>query len=409
MNIQKEAGLARKMDPVLLLAQTIGILAVINGHYQAAGATINSFFPYYSWHMPFFIAVSGVLFGRMAKKKSFLRYLWGKCNTLLFPALFVNFCYGLISVVMRHYKFISYGSSLSVDSLLLSPFMLNYQFRNDISLWFIFQLFIIEMIANAVYRIPLKKQKYTDLLILIIALSLSFFSLEYRRANPHLTREKVLLLRTGFLFAFFAFGICYERYIKMLFTNRNRYLLGMGLAVGAQTLLLLLTNWDPYFNTRDMNLTRQPNSFLPFFTFLTAFFFVFCLCGLLSPLLEKSVLLKFIGSNIRYVVYHHQFAGIMIGVIALLLCASGNHGLVPEFDVEPFRTKPWYSFRLSTNGFGKLPYLFIPFFGPILTSKLINRNPNKKIRFILWCSLLGLILGFFIITGRYFQDFLRNA
>ena len=153
MNDPKPDNSHKKLDHELLFSQVIGIAAVVNGHYDCLNTFISIYFPYYSWHMPFFIFISGILFSRTGFKQSFFRLFWHKCKTLLFPALIINFFYGIISTVMRHYQFVLYGRDISLQNLFISPFLTNHQFENDVSLWFIFQLFSIELLTYGLFAL----------------------------------------------------------------------------------------------------------------------------------------------------------------------------------------------------------------------------------------------------------------
>lgn len=108
---------SKQMDMQLLFLQTIGMFAVVLGHYNGITNAVNTVFPYYTWHIPFFVFISGILFARKFFHKSFFDYFNHKIITLLIPALFINLCYGIISIVMRHYNLVKYGSDISLNTI----------------------------------------------------------------------------------------------------------------------------------------------------------------------------------------------------------------------------------------------------------------------------------------------------
>ncbi len=396
------------MDYELLFAQTIGILSVINWHYNIINTIVKSLFPYESWVMAFFFFLSGILFGRTAYNRKPLDYIRHKCRALLLPALFINLCYGIISTVMRHYHFIEYGEKLSFSSLLISPFLWNDQFANDIPLWFVLYLFIIEAAARILYLIPFEKQSVKDSVLLTASWILSICCIRWSLSLPTASQHMLVIRKAGFFLVFFIFGIFYEHHLRAHAEKLSNPIFGCYLAAGAQIILMTVTDWDCTYNHILMDFHTLPNSWLPYFSFLTASAFILFLARYLSPLLGKSRMLRFIGPNLRYVVYHNQFCQIMIGTAALLIYITAGGLAVPRFNPLGFQKAGHYTFELSTNGFGKLIYLIIPFFVPIFIAKSINKTDNRLVRFIKWCALTAIIIGFFALTGRLFQNELRN-
>lgn len=401
-------------DMELLFLQVIGILAVVMGHYYGIGNAINAFFPYYSWHMPFFIFLSGILFARKLHARSFVQTILIKIRRLLIPALFVNFCYGIISMVMRHYQLAAYGNDISLQTLFYVPFTSGYQFANNVSLWFIFQLFIIELLAACIY-LPSQWQdsrfRYWDVLVLAISLLISLYS-SYRGKLSSLTNLRLLLGRTGFLLFFFALGITYNNHIHDWIHRIKKPMLWCGIIVLIQAAAVILFKWDFHYDTRDMRFVRVPFFFMPQISAISATLFFILLGRHFFPMIRNSKFLLFVGSNIRYVVYHHQMCGILINCFALWIQSIGIQFLVEKFDVSIFQDRNWYKFQFGgSESLGYLPYLVVCFILPILMGKIINRNKNKYIRFALWLFILMLVILFLVLLGSsdQVQSLIRTA
>ena len=402
----------KKIDYELLFVQMICMFAVINGHYDCIETLISRFFPYYSWHMPFFIFISGIFFARTASKRSLLQFTQHKCNTLLFPALIINFCYGIISWFMRRYQIIYYGEDINFKNLFITPFRTNQQFENDISLWFIFQLFVIEMIANFVYRIPASfkaKTNVKDLLILLISFVISCYSMQSCMSIPNKTPEQIFFLRTGFLFFFFSMGVIYEEHIKCFFKSMKYPIIGCFAAFCLQMLLRIrIDNKHMIMYIREMNPLSIPHYLLPYITFATTSILLLSFTRCISPLIQNNRFLDFIGFDLHYIVYHHQFCAILIGMTALLIYAAGKKDLVPQFNPVSYRIHPFYICYSKPDYVVRPLSLAILFFAPLCVAKLINKNKNRWIRFLIWIMLFFIISAIIIITGRHFQDGLRN-
>ena len=397
----------------LLFLQTICLLGVINAHYMCIESYIHNIFNYYTWLIAFFIFLSGLLFAQKALKRKLFPYFWHKCKTLLLPALFVNLCYGIISNVLRRYGFIEYGTTLSLRSLFISPFLNNDQFGCNLAQYYIFQLFLIEILANCLYRIPIiftKKPMLSDSIVLAVSFALSYYCFSICRKPDYKTPEYTLLLRTGYLFFYFVLGVFYERYIRVFLEKWRTPVIGCFLAIFTQVLVMTLTNWpETVIFMPEMNAAKIQHDFVPYFTFLTAAVFMLCLARTLSPVLEQSKTLRFIGPNLRYVFYHHQFTVFFIGLIIFIIWLSGDRGeMIARFNPISFRRHPWYCFPLTTNDYAKVPYMIAAFFGPVMIGKYINKCSKTWVRVLLWILLMILILAFITFFGRKYQDVIRN-
>lgn len=390
----------KQIDMEMVFLHTIGMLAVVSGHYAVLENSLGFLSNGNSWHMSFFMFLSGILFQRKIARRSLLDTLYHKIKTLLLTGLFINFCYGIISYTMRYYHLVRFGGDITLKTLFIYPFTHNYQFANDVALWFIFQLFLIEVIANCIYRLSSKK---LDIIFSIFFLAISLICAG-KATQTRPSDETLLLIRTGFLFFFFTFGIIYEKRIASYLCKIKSPII-FCILIGAIIIALqFTTGWETRFNTRDMNLTKLSFVFLPYLMFfLVSSFFVF-LTKSLSIYIKNSKLLLFIGNNNRYVFYHHQLCGILLGCLALILYTKGYSSIIGEFVPSSFQKFNWYAFNwFGFSRAGRIPYLLIPYFMPILCAKFINIFKNKHIRFSLWMLLLFIVLSVMAILGRYMQ------
>lgn len=393
---------AAAMDMELLFLQVIGMLAVVMGHYSGISTVFSSIFPYYSWHMPFFMLISGMLFARKRSESGFWGFTVRKVRRLLLPALFVHLCYGVVNALMLDKGLVLFGGEITLESLFVAPFTTNYRFYNDLSLWFIFQLFIIEMLANVVY---LSKKAFTvrwSAVILLASLAVSLCASYFAKAQTPTNDGILLLLRTGFLFFFFVLGITYEKHWRKWVEQIKLPLVWCGVIALMQALYLLFSGNGITYNTHQMRMTDTAYFFLPQITTVTATAFLILLARGLRPVIQNSRLLRFVGPNLRYVVYHHQIFGILLGCLALYLYSKGYYELTEAFSVEGFQNGSLYCFAWGTNPeVGYLPYLLIPFFAPILVAKLANLPKNKYLRFAIWVLLFAALLALIVCFGNY--------
>ncbi len=329
----------------MLILQCIGIFAVVFGHADFGGTDIPNFlnvaFPYYSWHMPLFIFISGYFFNRQLPAG---KYILKKLRSHLLPALLVNAVFGVFSLCLKEFGLAKYGQEITLRALFVTPFTTGYQFYINISLWFIFALFVIEVIACLMDRIARGKG---DLVYLGITLAVSLFCCCRAFYDYEGTRGEFLNagLRLGFLMFFFWLGVCYRKYFEkhlQPFLNIKT----AALLFLLQAVILGLTQWGITYNTRDMDLrdiTVTNGFWVAIAGPITATLFFLGIAYSLSKYVQKSKLLQELGSNTKYVMYYHQFffvfCAIMMGVAMKLKVLPK----IPGFSFKRLMQDQYYS------------------------------------------------------------------
>ena len=307
-----------KYNTSMLILQCIGIVAVVFGHADIGGEDIPNFlnlaFPYYSWHMPFFIFISGYFFNRVDKVG---KYTLKKLKTHLLPAFLVNAACGVFSMCINRFSLTSYGQDITFKSLFVTPFTSGYQFYINVSLWFVFALVVIEILACLMDRITHKK---AELVFLVITLITSLYCCFKAYYNHEGTRGEYYnaVLRLGYLMFFFWLGICYrtygEKYLKRFLNYKTSLLLFSATAV-----ILGLTKYEITINTRDMqiNSITVPNGFwVAVVSPIIATAFFLGLAYSLEPYFKNSKALVTVGRGTRYVMYYHQLIFVLFSIVS---------------------------------------------------------------------------------------------
>lgn len=115
-------------------AKGILIVLVVVGHIWQSGYLFNII---YSFHMPSFFVISGILLGvSRSYQKGFFRFFLRKLYAFGLPFLFIEFL-GILTDLLRN------GATLNIKGYLFNT--LSFHF-NDPNLWFIVDLFLAEMI-----------------------------------------------------------------------------------------------------------------------------------------------------------------------------------------------------------------------------------------------------------------------
>lgn len=132
----------------------LAIVMVVAGHLGYEIMTVGGLFPYYSFHVPLFLFISGYFYGENAEEHP-AAYMKKKIVRLLLPYFIWNLVYGLLAWLLRTKGF-TMGEEIGIRTLFLAPFLHGYQFIYNYAAWFVPVLFVIEMM-NLFMRILMKR------------------------------------------------------------------------------------------------------------------------------------------------------------------------------------------------------------------------------------------------------------
>lgn len=357
--IQTQQTNRQNLNTAMLFLQVVGIIAVVLGHIDCGTVQlpnpINLAFPYYSWHMPFFIFISGYFFNRTEPAG---KYILKKVKTHLLPALLVNAVYGIFIATIKYYNLTNYGQDITLKSLFVTPFTTGYQFFINISLWFIFALFVIEVVACILDRLVRGKG---DLVYLIIFLIVAVYccKITFYDWKTYSGEYINATLREGYLMFFFWLGVCYRRYAEKFFKK----FLGLTTSViifGLQAYILHDTGYNITSQARNMiiDLITVPDGYwVAIVSPITATLFFLGIAYVLAPFLENNKLLATVGRNTKYILYYHQLIFILFAISFGALITAGYLD-IPGFDFDALRSNnyyttstPWINFIIAIIAF----------------------------------------------------------
>lgn len=385
-----------KLNTAMLLMQCIGIIAVVLGHADYGGPDIPNalslVFPYYSWHMPFFVFISGYFFNRT---KPVTKYIPQKLKTHLLPALVVNFVCGIFSMALMKFNITGFGMPITLKSLFVTPFTTGYQFNINVALWYIFALVVIEIVAVLMDRLVKGK---ADLIYLVLTFAGSLFCCYKAYYDFDGTRDEYFnaVLRFGFLMFFFWLGVCYKRYfenkIKRFITYKTSIIIFV-----VQGVFLGLTEFVINVNTRNMDFSKItiPDGFwVALVSPITATLFFFGICYSVAPYVKDSKLLVTFGRNTKYVVYYHQLIFVLSSVICAILVKLEILN-ISGFSFEKMWEKIYYT---GGNIYITVAVSVIALVLPPLVCIFIDKK-KLPIRILLYALITALIVLFLYCAG----------
>ncbi len=220
----------------------LAILMIVAGHLGYDILTVGGLFPYYSFHVPLFLFISGYFYREEEEDDPFV-YLKKKAKRLLLPYFIWNVVYGVIAWALRAFGGFSMGEAISLKTLFLSPFLNGYQFIYHYAAWFVPVLFLIE-VMNLCMRLLLKRLHcHSEWLILLGTLAVGMlvvqFAIEGRVWGLYKTPGRIL-----FLYPCFQMGQFYKK--KLEARDRLANLPYFAIVIGVQVLLHLCCNGLAY-------------------------------------------------------------------------------------------------------------------------------------------------------------------
>ena len=132
------------------------IILVVIGHIWQSGPVFNVI---YAFHMPAFFVISGILFQHTkADQRQFGPFLKSRLFAFGLPFIYIEIL-GILTDIVRH------GVTLNIKGYLFNTLTFSF---NDHNLWFIVDLFLIELLFYALVKVIKDKR------ILIITVCLLY-------------------------------------------------------------------------------------------------------------------------------------------------------------------------------------------------------------------------------------------
>lgn len=203
------------LDKRIMIMQCLGIIMVILGHSGDALPILSSWFPYYSFHMPLFIFISGYLY-KKEQEDFLLEYIWKKFKHLIVPFYCWLVIYGLITNILISSNLISYGEKITLHNFWIYPWTYGCKYSFTAAWWFVPTLFLCQ-IVNIICRKLTKASKnmLREYLLLGVFLAMGIFMVEFSRKaggmyGGKMNQFQMAVAKIGFLLPFFQIGNLFD-------------------------------------------------------------------------------------------------------------------------------------------------------------------------------------------------------
>lgn len=352
------------------ILSALAILMIVAGHQGYDILTVGGLFPYYSFHVPLFMFISGYFY-RDEEEGRPLSYLKKKAKRLLLPYFIWNVAYGILAAVMRNFGGFAMGEAVSLTTLFVTPFLNGYQFILNYAAWFVPVLFIVE-VMNLCMRLLLGRLRInSEWLILVGTLAVGMlavqFAIEGRVWGMYKTPGRIL-----FLYPCFQMGQFYKKKLEAGDTLGN--VPYFAVVLGVQVLLQLCCNGLAYSSVWVTGFANGP--VIPYVTVVSGIAFWLRVSKILAPLCESRQsdvsaaqtdakrqsapepaggFLLYLGRNTYAVMMHHVMAFMLVKMI--LAVTAAHTGYLADFDFVRFYADIDYYYLVKGSEAFQMVYL----------------------------------------------------
>lgn len=342
------------------ILSALAIIMVVAGHIGYNIMTVGDLFPYYSFHVPLFMFISGYFY-KESEEEHPLLYIKKKVRRLLIPYLIWNLVYGLIAWAMRAAGF-AMGEKIGLKTLLISPFMHGYQFIYNYAAWFVPVLFVIE-IMNLCARLILRRKEWIMLLgSLIVGMAVVWLAIGGHVWGNYRAPGRIL-----FLFPCFQMGQFYRKKLERHDTLGN--LPYFAILIGIQVIINMLCGGRLAFGSVWCS-GFACGPVVPYMTIVSGTAFWLRVAKVLTPLLTENKIVRYLGRNTYAVMMHH--VAVFMLIKAVIAGVAATTGLCADFDFEQFYTNIDYFYLAAGVEQFKMVYLAAGVVLPLMLQSVIE-------------------------------------
>ena len=331
------------------ILSALAIIMIVAGHADYNILTVGELFPYYSFHVPLFMFISGYFY-RLQEEDTPLVYLKKKVRRLLVPYFIWNLVYGLIAWALRTWGGFTLGEPVTFKSLFIEPILHGYQYLYNFAAWFVPVLFLIE-VMNLCMRLLLRKLHLCREWLILAGSLLVGMSVVYFAIGGHVWGWYKMPGRILFLYPCFQMGQFYHQKLEKYDTLGN--LPYFAIVIGVQVVLQLTCNGLAYSSVWCTGFANGP--VIPYVTAVSGIAFWLRVAKVLTPALAKSPAVTYLGRNTYAVMMHHIMAFMLVKMV--LAGVASHTGFCPDFDLEQFHTNIDYIYAVGGAEAFKMIYL----------------------------------------------------
>ena len=213
----------------MCLLSVIGICFIVIGHINFGNSnydltpmgTFHGWFPYYSFHLPVFLFITGYFFRDFSRETehSFGKYLGRlilkKARTLLLPYYIVNGIFLLGGTLLTRAG-VTYLAPFTLQRWLLFPWTKNYIITYSLPTWYLIALFLAEIyyvLLRKLVQLSMSSSLAQELVLLLLTLVLGVAAVYFKNTG-HPSETATVYLRSVVMLFFIQCGVLYRKFLE---------------------------------------------------------------------------------------------------------------------------------------------------------------------------------------------------
>lgn len=386
----QENRIENKFNYQMCILSAIGMIAVMLGHIDGGYfkalpqgiMTLGGWLPYYSYHMPLFIFISGYFYNKNFENhiSGFLRK---KFRTMILPFYAINGAFFLFQSFIR-LKGFTVGYPFSLKVWLIYPWITRQPIDFSIPTWYLIAIFLAELFFILLRRIISffynEKNRQYELLLLFATLVLGVASVICVR-KLNLPEWAIVYLRSVIMLFFLEVGYFYRHYLEenVQKINNAKYFATL---FAMQGVMIALLHGD-----LDSGLWGITNGFrfygLAFYVEgMVGIIFWLRISEFIAQIPQKFKSLIFIGKNSKWIMSFHLFGYFILNTLIYLILKIANSSKINDlFNVNSYKTQIYYCVPMKQMcilylAFGLLITYILIRFGNFIKNNMWKKNLN---------------------------------
>ena len=356
----------RKENMTMRALYLMAAVFVVDGHTTLADMfDMQSLFRYYSFHLMLFAFGSGYFF-RDSDVQNLPSAIARKAKRLLIPLFIWNVVYGVGAACLRRFMGFTIGEPVTLYHLLVSPLTDGHQFQWNLGSWFVFPLFMCQVLYSGIRKLAALYKDREPLTFLICLIpGVCCVTLCNRGMQSLLP---LWLMRTLILLPGYAGGVLYRRCLEKRDTLPTvPYLTALVvlralLCARYENLAYLLSTCD-YFGC---------DAFGVYAGGAIAIAFFLRIARLLAPHVAKSRFALAISRNTFAIMMHHYMGFFALNGMFLMLHILGV--AAKDFSVNLWRTRSDYMYAPSGRPEWDVLYLLAGLVFPLIVAWAVEKE-----------------------------------
>ena len=359
----------KKIEYEFKILYAFSIIFIVMSHCYGGGISFfNEIFPYCTFAISPFLFTSGYFY-KPEYEQNVWQYIIKKIKRLIIPLYMWNFFIGILILIIQNFGFCP-NEHVNFQNLFIAPITDGLQFTLNFGSWFIFPLFMTQVLNITVRKFfRFLNINVNEIIFLICCILLGCLGVILSTNN--LNQGFFLILnRILFFIPFFGMGIFYRKYKNYDNLSNLKY---FSIILLSALIIIYFNDGMPFVS---VNIGDLKTSFilLPYIIGALGTAFWFRISKILVSSIGKSKYISLLADN-TYAIMIGQFLGFKVagGIFALLQLYTPY---CQNFNVQAWKTV-WNYYYLPHNLSQMLIiYTIAGIIFPILLQKFINRINN---------------------------------